>query len=238
MDYSSFLTILEPYCNEKYAAFHTKLLGKSKQTVLGIKTPIMQKIAKKYSSEIDSLLSFPDEYYEVTFIKLLVVSALPYDQFIKYAENCVELIDNWATCDCFRPKCLLEHKEEYLPYLEKLYTRGGEFRERYVLVTLLVYYIEEPYFSIILDYIKKAHTQYYYVHMAVAWLIAELLIRVPNVGLKALLSIKSDVKTYNKAIQKARESFRLTKEEKEQLNALKIKRIKTKGKENGYYTND
>jgi hypothetical protein len=33
-----------------------------------------------------------------------------------------------------------------------------------------------------------------------------------------------DDKTRNKAVQKARESFRLTKEEKEHLNSFKIKK--------------
>lgn len=224
MDYNTFLNILEPYRDEKYAAFHTRLLGESKQTVLGVKTPIMRKIAKSYENELDSLLSFPDEYYETTFIKLLVVSSLPYYEFIKYAEDCVELLDNWATCDCFRPKCLREHKEEYLPHLENIFKKGGEFRERYVLVTLLVYYMEQSYDKIILDYIKCAHTDYYYVHMAVAWLTAELLIKRPVFGQEVLLNCGLNDKTRNKAVQKARESFRLTKEEKEHLNSFKIKK--------------
>lgn len=226
MDYNSFLALLEPYRDPKYAIFQSKLLGPTKQTVLGVKTPIMRKIAKKCLSEIDSLLAFPDEYYEVTFIKLLLVSELPYNQFIKFFEDCVELLDNWATCDCFRPKCLRKHKEEYLPYLEKIFVQGGEFRERYVLVTLLAYYIEERYYSIIFDFIKRAHTEYYYVHMAVAWLIAELIIKDPKFGLETLSYSGLGYKTRNKAIQKVRESFRVTKEEKERLNSFKIKKNK------------
>jgi len=238
MDYNTFLNILEPYRDEKYAVFHTRLLGESKQMVLGIKTPIMRRIAKQYEKEIDSLLSFSDEYYEVTFIKLLVVSALPYEQFIKYAERCVNSLDNWATCDCFRPKCLVKYKDAYLPYLQKIFNQGGEFRERYVLVTLLAYYIEEAYYPIILEYIKRANTDYYYVHMAVAWLTAELLIKCPAFGQEVLLNYGLDDKTRNKAIQKARESFRLPREEKERLNSFKIKKQSQKERKNGYCTNN
>ena len=59
--------------------------------------------------------------------------------------------------------------------------------------------------------------------MAVAWLIAEVLTKQYEEGLNLLKAIRNDVKTYNKAIQKALESFRLTKEQKDNLRSLKIK---------------
>ena len=62
--------------------------------------------------------------------------------------------------------------------------------------------------------------------MAVAWLIAELIIKAPKFGLETLSYSGLDYKTRNKAIQKVRESFRVTKEEKERLNSFKIKKNK------------
>ena len=58
---------------------------------------------------------------------------------------------------------------------------------------------------------------------AVAWLVAEVLVKHYDNGLTLLQSIQSDTKTYNKAIQKAIESFRISKEQKETLRSLKIK---------------
>ena len=59
--------------------------------------------------------------------------------------------------------------------------------------------------------------------MAVAWLAAELLIKFPSCGKEILNEGILDKKTHNKAIQKARESYRVDKKEKEFLYSLKLK---------------
>ena len=59
--------------------------------------------------------------------------------------------------------------------------------------------------------------------MAAAWLTAEILVKHFGEGVRFLQEGALDAKTHNKAIQKAVESFRLNKEQKEQLKALKIK---------------
>ena len=51
---------------------------------MGVRIPVMRKIAKKCIDSIDELLTFPDEFYEVTFIKLTAVSMLKYEKFILY----------------------------------------------------------------------------------------------------------------------------------------------------------
>ena len=169
---------------------------------MGVRTPTLRRLAKTYKENLDELFAYPNEYYETVFIKLAIVASLPYNQFIKYLEPCVGLIDNWALCDSFKCK---------------------EFYQRYVLVTLLYYYLETEDFSIVQAYIKRANTQKYYVYMAEAWLVAEVLVKHYDNGLTLLQSIQSDTKTYNKAIQKAIESFRISKEQKETLRSLKIK---------------
>ena len=83
--------------------------------------------------------------------------------------------------------------------------------------------MEEEYFAILFDYLSRADTSKYYVHMAAAWLIAEILVKYPQKGEEILKSGVLDIKTRNKAIQKAKESFRVSKERKEYLNSLKIK---------------
>ena len=60
--------------------------------------------------------------------------------------------------------------------------------------------------------------------MAAAWLEAEVLIKCYDYGVRILQSRILPPKTHDKAIQKARESFRLTKEQKGFLQSLKIKK--------------
>lgn len=221
MDYHEFLKEVESFADEKYASFHKKLLKNDKINILGVKTPYLRKLAKKYSAYADELLEFPDDYYEITFIKLTAVSLLGYDEFVKRVGRCVKLIDNWATCDCFIPKCIESHKEEFLPYIREYIGRKGEFEQRFTLVTLLHFYVEERYLEEIFSLAERCDTSMYYVHMAVAWLIAETLVKYYSRGISFLLENTLDKRTHNKAIQKALESFRLSDDEKNYLKGIK-----------------
>ena len=88
--------------------------------------------------------------------------------------------------------------------------------------SLLAEYIEGKYLPLIKSYMRRASTQYYYVHMAVAWLVAEILIKQYDEGVNLLKEKILPLKTHNKAIQKAIESYRITKEQKEYLRSLKM----------------
>lgn len=234
MQYQQLLALLKENADQKYRDFHKRLLKNENINVIGVRVPILRKIAKQFKDDIDDLMSFPDEYYEVTFIKLTAVSKLPYEQFTDYADKCILLIDNWATCDCFVPKCIEKHKDDFLPYI---YTYSypnadSEFQQRFALTTLLHFYVEEKYLGIIMDTVQEVDTSYYYVHMAAAWLIAEMLVKYFD---ETLLFLKVscetglngdefaiiDKKTHNKAIQKAIESFRLSDEQKKLLKEIK-----------------
>ncbi len=223
MEYLQLIKELNKEKEDAFAAFQRKLID-TKQTILGVRTPTLRNIAKGYSGDISTLLSFPDTYYEVTFIKLAVVSALLYEQFVLYVEDCVSRMDNWATCDCFKAKCIANHKAEFLPILEGMYTRGGTFAKRYTLVTLLFYYMDEPYLPLIEKYIEQTPTQEYYLHMAVAWLMAEVLVKHYDFGIRLLQKRSVTPQTHNKGIQKAIESYRLTQKQKEYIRSLKIKK--------------
>lgn len=220
MNYSEFLTDLNGYAEADFAAFQRKLIS-TKQEILGVRTPRLRKIAKEYSAHFQEIFFFPDDIYEVTFVKLAMAAKLPYETFLSYVEPCVAKIDNWATCDTFKAKCIQTRREEFLPIFENLFRHGGEFYERYVLVTLLSFYVEDRYLPIIIEYIKRANVAEYYVHMAAAWLTAEILVKAYDRGVAFLQQGALDKKTHNKAIQKAIESYRLTIEQKERLRSLK-----------------
>lgn len=219
--YEELLEELKANAEPEYAAFHRRLLKNDKINVLGVRVPTLRKLAKRYKNAIDPLLCCNDDYYEVTFIKLQAVALLPWEEFIEYVDRCVSLIDNWATCDCFAPKCIANHKDEFLKYINGYLNSGKEFSVRFALTTLLHFYVDEEYLQIIFKAVREADTNYYYVHMAAAWLIAEVLVKFYDAGVSFLKLEQLDVKTHNKAIQKACESYRLTKEQKDFLKGLK-----------------
>lgn len=221
MPYQQLLIELESCADENYRAFHKKLLKNDNVKLMGVRIPVMRKIAKKYIDSIDELLTFPDEFYEVTFIKLTAVSMLKYEEFILYIDRCVALIDNWATCDCFAPKCIKSHRNEFMPYIRKYAGQNGEFYQRFALTALLHFYVEDDYAETIFALSERSDTSLYYVHMAVAWLIAEALVKIYDKAKSFLLENTLDKKTHNKAIQKACESFRLSNDQKNYLKGIK-----------------
>ena len=225
MTYFSFIEELKSFAEPDFAHFQRRLIFTNYE-ILGVRTPTMRKFAKAWKGKEEELLAFPNEYYEVVFIKLTVLSALPFDKFIQYVNYAVSLMDNWALCDSFKAKCISKHKTEFFPVLEALFKNGQEYYQRYVLVVLLSEYVQAEYLPLIRKYIRLANKQPYYVHMAAAWLVAEILVKEYEAGIAILKEDALPVKTHNKAIQKAIESYRLTLEQKEFLRSLKIKENK------------
>lgn len=221
MLYHELLTEVKSNAEDGYREFQKKLLKNEKVNVFGVRVPTLRNIAKKYSNRMDELLALPDEYFEITFIKLSAVALLPYEEFIKKVDECVKIIDNWAACDCFTPKCIEKHKVEFLPYIRKFAASKEEFVQRFALITLLHYYVEEEYLETIFSIAERCDTSLYYVHMAVAWLIAETLAKHYMRARSFLMEHTLDKKTHNKAIQKACESFRLSNDDKNYLKGLK-----------------
>lgn len=222
MTYSELLRKLQSFAEKDFAEFQKRLIFTNRE-ILGVRTPTLRKLAKAYLGEIDDLLSFPNDNYETVFIKLTAVSLLPYERFVKELPKCLPLIDNWALCDSFKATCIRKRKDEFLSVLDTVFAQKSEFSQRYVLVVLLSEYVEEKYRETLKKYIVSADTAPYYVHMAVAWLTAEILVKDYRFGLELLKTGKLPEKTHNKAIQKAIESYRLTKEQKDELRSLKIK---------------
>lgn len=86
---------------------------------------------------------------------------------------------------------------------------------------ILSYYIEEEYLEHnfkVFDFIKS---DAYYVQMAIAWAISICLIKFYDKTINYLENAELDKFTYNKAIQKAIESYRITNEQKDNLRRMK-----------------
>jgi 3-methyladenine DNA glycosylase AlkD len=221
MLYDKLLSELLPHAEEGYKAFIKKLLKNDKINVLGVRMPTLRRIAKKYVCDAESLINLPDDYFEITYIKLSAVALLPYDKYISLLDECVKRIDNWATCDSFKANCVNLRQADFLPYIEKYLAASGEFAQRFALTSLLYFYVKEEYLNLIFSAVERADTRKYYVHMAAAWLLAEVTVKFFSEGTEYLKRDALDKKTHNKAIQKACESLRLNEEQKTYLKGLK-----------------
>lgn len=96
-----------------------------------------------------------------------------------------------------------------------------EFEIRFGVVMLLSYYVEEKYLERNFEFFDLIKNTDYYVQMAVAWAISVCLVKFYDKTVNYLEVANLDDFTYNKAIQKAIESYRITDEKKMELRKMK-----------------
>lgn len=215
--------------DEKYRAFNERIVNIPAGTSLGVRTPQQRSYAKKLISsegfDLGDLFDFPDNIFEIRLLKCYAVgyTKMPFAEKVRWIEKCVALMDGWAVCDlcCSTLKEVKKHRAEFLPEIEKYVDMGTEFSQRFGYVMLLGCYMEREYLPAAFSLLNKAETRFFYTHMGAAWLIAEILVHFFEEGVAYLKDCPLDAKTVNKAVQKARESYRLTDEQKNYLKSLK-----------------
>lgn len=224
------LEILEPYINEDYKLFHQKLC-QTKHEILGIKIPILRKIAKDLLKEydyIELLNNIDNEYYECVMLKGLIIGNIKInsEEKIKLINEFLPLIDNWAICDIFvsELKFIKKDLDLFLEFIKPLFKSDKTYYKRFSIVVLLNYYINDTYIDFVLDTSLDIKDNDYYVKMAISWCLSICLIKYFDKTIKFLNDNKYDFDkwTYNKALQKGMESFRISTENKKLLKSMKI----------------
>lgn len=86
---------------------------------------------------------------------------------------------------------------------------------------LLDFYIEEEYISRVLQLLDSVEREGYYVKMAVAWAISICYVKLPEPTMKYLERNSLDDFTYNKALQKITESYRVDQDTKKMIRSMK-----------------
>ncbi|MGM9834568.1 MAG: DNA alkylation repair protein [Bacilli bacterium] len=222
-NYQSYLNYLISIKEDKYKEFHSKLC-KTKYKILGIRLPIIRKIAKEIiKTDYKSFFKqITNTYYEEVMIEGLVLASIKEENlFFTYFENYIKKIDNWAITDSFCNTICLPINTENFNYFQKLALNEEEFISRVGLIIILNHYVDKKYIKQIFKLLDKIKSDKYYVNMAEAWLVCELYTKYSNDTEKYLLNNKLNDFTFNKAISKMRDSYRISKEKKEYLRNLK-----------------
>ena len=219
---------LQNLADTKYKEFH-KGLCPGTENIIGVRVPVLREYAKKLSKkyEIDDLLeNIDDEYYEEIMLQGMLIG-LKKDKEISHIlvdiEKFVPKIDNWAVCDtfCAGLKITKKNLDKMWEFLQKYVKSSKEFEIRFGVVMILDYYITESYLDRNFKIFDSIKSDKYYVQMAVAWAVSMCLIKFYDKTIEYLNKCKLDKFTYNKALQKAIESYRITNEQKEELRNMK-----------------
>lgn len=226
--YQKFLNHLDTIEEPKYKDFHEGLVLNSKYQMIGIRLPIMRKIAKEITKTniTDFLDISKDNYYEEVMIQGLVISAIKDEEvFYKYHLNHIKKIDNWALCDtyCNSIKIVRKHENKYFKEALKMSLNKDEFISRTGLIMILSHFIKQNNLSKIFETLNKIKSDKYYINMAQAWLLCELFIKYKNETLKYLETHTLNKFTINKTISKIHDSYRVSKEDKIYINKYKVR---------------
>ena len=221
-DYNKFIEYLFSLKDDEYKKFNQKIV--KTDNIIGIRLPILKNIAKTIAK--NDYLSFiknnKHQYSEEIMLHGLVITYLKIDfnESIKLFDEYIKYIDSWATCDSVVMNykivsknldiCLIKIKE-YLKSDKPFIKRVG--------IVLLFYYLNDDYIDEVLKLINSIKSEDYYVKMANAWLISICLVKYYDKTVKFLKSCQLDDWTYNKALQKAIESYRI--KDKDTLRKMK-----------------
>lgn len=220
---------LQSLVDSEYAKFNQKLCPDTKRQMLGIRVPALRKLAQKIAKEEnwqEILNQADDTYFEEVLLQGLVIgyAKIEIDEKLEYIKWFVPKIDSWAISDTFcptlkiKPKDLAKVWNFILPYLNS----KEEFDVRFAVIMMLDYYITEEYVDQVLEKLDQISHEGYYVKMAVAWTICEIGIKFNEKAMQYLRNENHlDKFTFNKALQKMRESYRIDKEQKEILKQMK-----------------
>ncbi len=210
----------------KYKEFHQKLMPTvNPDKVIGIRTPVLRKFAKEFGKRKESesfIKNLPHKYYEEDNLHAFLLEQIKdYNILIQELNKFLPFVDNWATCDMMRPKLLKKHKAELLKDIKKWLSSKDTYTIRFAVNCLMNYYLEEDFKPEYLNWVKDVQSEEYYINMVRAWYFATALAKQYDETVKILDSNALDKWTHNKTIQKAIESYRITKEQKEYLKGLK-----------------
>ena len=232
--------------DEKYGDFNHKLLpGIERERVIGVRTPAMRRLAKQLARDEhigEFLQDLPHYYVEENNLHGFIISdAKDFPLCISQVEQMLPYIDNWGTCDQLSPQCFKKHRPELLPYINRWLQSNLPYTIRFSIKMLMDHFLDEDFLPEYLQKVASIRSEHYYVRMMQAWYFATALAKqwdaaLPYVESRDMsresrdMSKKSKVEsqeqgldewTRRKAIQKARESYRITQEQKDYLQLLK-----------------
>ncbi|MCR5545448.1 MAG: DNA alkylation repair protein [Lachnospiraceae bacterium] len=216
--------------DEKYRSFMAKLTPNLKPDIfIGVRTPELKAMAKKIKAageEKAFMENLPHRYFEENQLHAFLISLeKDYDKAMKSTEEFLPYIDNWATCDQLSPKVfkkdLARTKDAAYYWMESDHSYTLRFG-----IEIMMRYFLDDYFKVeYMERISYIRSEEYYVNMMLAWYFATALAKQYDATLPFLEKQRLDSWVHNKTIQKAIESYRISKEQKNYLRTIKMKRI-------------
>ena len=224
--YSAFQTKLISLADDKYREFSIRGIP-CDRPFLGVRIPRIRKLVKEIPPEqLEEFIKAKPLAIEEVIARSFAIARLPYDKMLENFDSQIQYLDNWCTVDTFCAalrKTVKHHEDDFLDKkVENLLSSKDEFAVRTGVVCLLDFYVKPEFIHLIFDRIENLRArEEYYIKMAIAWLLAECFIKYPEMTRDYLGRSKLDKWTFNKAISKICDSYRVDNDTKTEVKKLR-----------------
>ena len=234
-DLSPLLARLEGLRDPKYADFSAGLIPGAEGRMIGVRTPALRSIAREIA-RAEGWRDFLEAsrahgVYELRLLHAMVLGGArcPIAEKIALIDAFLPQVDNWAVCDglcsSFKPK--KDERDALFEFVCDCAASDVEFRKRFGLIMMMARFHEPPFLSRVMAAYRDFRHDGYYARMGAAWGLATLWLYARNEALAILRENLWDDFTHNKAIQKLRESYRVSDADKALVLTLKREKIKS-----------
>ena len=212
--------------SEEYRDFQSRIVPNvPKETILGVRTPDMRRIAKeiKGSKEAEEFLKeLPHKYYEENLVHFFLIAMIrDFDECVRAVEVFLPYVDCWPVCDQSSPKVFAKNHGKLLPLIKKWIASKQVYTARFGIRMLMNEFLGEDFKPEYLEWVASVKGEDYYIKMMVAWYFATALAKRYEESVVFIEERRLEPWTHKKAIQKAIESFRVSEEHKEYLKTLR-----------------
>lgn len=213
---------LKSMSEEKYKSFSSSLIPNTpKESVLGVRVPSLRKYAKTLT--VYDFRDYSYEYHEEKLLHAFAISDIrDFETCILETESFLPIIDNWAVCDSFRPRCFYKNHEKLYPYIIKWLESDEIYTVRFAIGMLMTHFLDAHFDKSQLEIVSEIKSDEYYLNMMIAWYFATALAKQYTETLPYIEEKRLTPWVHNKVIQKARESYRIDRETKDYLKGLKL----------------
>lgn len=214
--------------DEKFRDFTSKLIpGVDKELIIGVRVPEIRRLARPLSADERKkfLSELPHKYHEENLLHGAILQLIKNDigEVISETEKFLPYIDNWAVCDMSQSKLLGKYPDMVFGKACEWAKSEKTYTVRFAIDVLLQFFLDENFKPEVFSLAESIVSEEYYINMALAWFWSFALIKRYDEALPIIESKRLPAFVHNKAIQKARESYRISDERKEYLKTLKIK---------------
>lgn len=232
-DFDALCARLAAAADEKYRRFNEGLIPGKHNATWGVRIPVLRAEARAlckgdWRGFLDYEAVRQSTVYELVTLAGLVTAAAPCPAAERMQRTAafIPRVDNWATNDvvCATYRIPPADRPAWREFLAPYLTCGQEYGERFALILLMDQFLDGENTGFVLHACTQARCPGYYTKMAVAWTLCTAFCRDREAALAFLQGEAGrslDAWTYNKALQKCRESRCVSAADKALLQSMK-----------------